>query len=199
MTTSQVSGKAAVLVPGTTPYAWPWDGRLDPARTALVVLGPARGLSVVGTSAGDRLRSLVEVVLGIGGAVVQVVTAPPPAAQGPELGAPLAAMGTPQTPVLTSRGIDGFYESGLETLLRNSDLDRLLLAGAGLETCVHSTMRSANDRGLECLLVLDACVAYQPDLVDSARSQVEMSGGIFGAVGDTTAVLDALTPLLPSL
>lgn len=156
-----------------------------------MVLGPGRGLSVVGTGAGDRLRSLVDVVLAAGGAVIQVVTAPPPAALGPELGAPLAAMGTPATPVLTSRGIDGFYESGLETLLREGGLDHLLLAGAGLETCIHSTMRSANDRGLECLLVLDACVAYQVDLVGSARSQVEMSGGIFGAVGETAAVLDA--------
>ena len=178
-------------VAGSTPYAWPWDGQLDPARTALVVLGPARGLSVVGTAAGDRLRSLVDVVLGAGGAVVQVVTAPPPAAVGPGLGAPLAAMGTPATPVLAARGTDGFYESGLETHLREAGLDRLLLAGAGLETCVHSTMRSANDRGLECLLVLDACVAYDPDLVGSARSQVEMSGGIFGAVGSTSDVLDA--------
>lgn len=188
MTTSTTSNRVA----GTTPYAWPWDGPLDPARTALLVLGPARGLSVVGTEAGDRLRSLVDVVLGTGGAVIQVVTAPPPAALGPELGAPLAAMGTPGTPVLSARGIDGFYESGLETLLRDSALDQLLLAGAGLETCVHSTMRSANDRGLECLLVLDACIAYQPDLVASARSQVEMSGGIFGAVGTTSAVIDSL-------
>lgn len=187
MTTSTIGSHVA----GTTPYAWPWDGQLDPARTALVVLGPARGLSVVGTAAGDRLRSLVDVVLGAGGAVVQVVTAPPPAAVGPGLGAPLAAMGTPATPVLAARGVDGFYESGLETHLREAGLDRLLLAGAGLETCVHSTMRSANDRGLECLLVLDACVAYDPDLVGSARSQVEMSGGIFGAVGSTSDVLDA--------
>lgn len=191
MTTSTTSNRVA----GTTPYAWPWDGVLDPARTALVVLGPARGLSVVGTEAGDRLRSLVDVVLGAGGAVIQVVTAPPPAAVGPELGAPLAAMGTPPTAVLAARGIDGFYESGLETHLRDGGLDRLLIAGAGLETCVHSTMRSANDRGLECLLVLDACIAYQSDLVGSARSQVEMSGGIFGAVGSTNAVLDAYASL----
>lgn len=188
MTTSTSS-----RVAGTTPYAWPWDGSLDPARTALVVLGPARGLSVVGTDAGVRIRSLVDVVLASGGAVIQVVTAPPPAAVGPEVGAPLAAMGTPQTPVLTARGIDGFYESGLETHLRAAGLDQLLLAGAGLETCVHSTMRSANDRGLECLLVLDACLAYETGLIASARSQVEMSGGIFGAIGTTSAVIDTLS------
>jgi hypothetical protein len=187
MTTSM----SATHVLGTTPYAWPWDGKFDPSRIALVVIGPARGLSVVGTAAGDRIRELVGVVTGSGGAVVQVVTAPPPAAAGPELGAPLAAMGTAPTPVLVARGVDGFYESGLEGYLREAGFQHLLITGAGLETCVHSTMRSANDRGLECLLVLDACVAYDPELVTSARSQVEMSGGIFGAVGSTAAVLDA--------
>lgn len=198
MTTSTSTGLSPVRgrhVQGSTPYAWPWDGNLDPNRTALVVLGPERGLSVVGTAEGDRLRVLVDAVVAAGGAVVQVVTAPPPAALGPELGAPLAAMGTPQTRVLRSEGIDGFFESGLEYYLQQAGLDRLFLAGAGLETCIHSTMRSANDRGLECLLVIDACLAYQPGLVGSARSQVEMSGGIFGAVGETVAVLEALATL----
>ncbi len=45
-------------------------------------------------------------------------------------------------------------------------------------------MRSANDRGYECLLVIDACVPHDPELVAASRSQIEMSGGIFGAVGD---------------
>jgi nicotinamidase-related amidase len=67
-----------------------------------------------------------------------------------------------------------------------------VICGQWLETGVHSTMRSANDRGYECLLALDACVPYDPDLVPAARSQVEMSGGIFGAVGETAAVLAAL-------
>jgi hypothetical protein len=191
------SSTIPVHVPATTPYAWPWGGQLDPRRTALVVVGPAKGLSVVGTDEGDRLREIVDGVSSSGGAVIQVVTAPPPAAVGPEVGAPLAALGTSPTPVLTARGIDGFFESGLETHLRHEGLDHLLLAGAGLETCVHSTMRSANDRGLECLLVLDACVAYDRGLVASARSQVEMSGGIFGAVGSSANVLAALTSFDP--
>ena len=89
-------------------------------------------------------------------------------------------------------GIDGFHGSPLDTLLRGARTDRLLLAGAGLETCVHSTMRSANDRGYECLLVTDACAAYDEQLVAQAISMIEMSGGIFGAVATSAAVLDAL-------
>ena len=69
-----------------------------------------------------------------------------------------------------------------------------MLCGQWLETGVHSTIRSANDRGYECLLALDACIPYDPDLAPAARSQIEMSGGIFGAVGDTAAVLAALVP-----
>jgi nicotinamidase-related amidase len=94
-----------------------------------------------------------------------------------------------------SGGVDGFFASSLDTVLRTLGRDQLLLCGKWLETNVHSTMRSANDRGYECLLVLDACVAYDPDLTSAARSQIEMSGGIFGAVGETAAVLDALLPL----
>jgi nicotinamidase-related amidase len=57
---------------------------------------------------------------------------------------------------------------------------------------VHSTLRSANDTGYECLLVADACSAHDPALVASSISSVEMSGGIFGAIGTTDAVLAAL-------
>jgi nicotinamidase-related amidase len=52
-------------------------------------------------------------------------------------------------------------------------------------------MRSANDRGYECLLVIDACAAYDLALIAPSVSMIEMSGGIFGAVGTAAAVLDA--------
>ncbi len=54
-------------------------------------------------------------------------------------------------------------------------------------------MRDANDRGYECLLVLDACVPIDPDLVTASVSSIEMSGGIFGAVGTSADVIAALT------
>jgi nicotinamidase-related amidase len=93
---------------------------------------------------------------------------------------------------VTSAGVDGFHGSGLDAALRVAGVTHLLVAGHGLEGPVHSTLRSANDRGYECLLVVDACSPLVPDLAGAARSMVEMSGGIFGAVGTTADVLAAL-------
>ena len=58
--------------------------------------------------------------------------------------------------------------------------------------------RQANDRGLECLLVIDACAPVDPALVTASRSMVLMSGGIFGAVGETVPTLDALRAASPT-
>jgi biuret amidohydrolase len=99
---------------------------------------------------------------------------------------------------LEAAGVDGFFGSRLDHLLRSLRRDRLLVVGGWLESNVHSTLRSANDRGYECLLVLDACTPYDAALVAASRSQVEMSGGIFGAVGETAHVLAALAALRPS-
>ena len=84
---------------------------------------------------------------------------------------------------VTASGVDGFYGGPLGPLLRRDGVDQLLLAGFGLEATVHSTMRTANDAGLECLAVVDACVALDPELTPRTVSMIEMSGGIFGAVG----------------
>jgi nicotinamidase-related amidase len=60
---------------------------------------------------------------------------------------------------------------------------------------VHSTLRSANDRGYECLTIADACLAADTETQRGAISSIEMSGGIFGAVGSTDAVIAALNQL----
>ena len=72
-----------------------------------------------------------------------------------------------------------------------------VVAGHGLEGPVHSTMRGANDMGYECLLVLDAATVLVPGLAGPSRSMVEMSGGIFGAVGRSADVVAALRPHSP--
>lgn len=172
----------SVTVSDTTPYAWPWDGAFSPTRAALVVLtvpGAPAPVAVV--------EELADVLRAAGGAVVQVTTAPPRSAIDA-----VAEAWRPAQHHETAHGVDGFYGSRLDHLLRTLGRDQLLLAGGWLETSVHSTMRSANDRGYECLLLIDACTAYDPDLRAASRSQIEMSGGIFGAVGGTPAVLAAL-------
>ena len=166
----------------TTPYAWPWDGAFAPTRTALLVV------TVPGAPAPvTAVDALAGVLQPAGGVVVHVTTTSPRAA-------PVADPDVwgPADHRVVSAGVDGFYGSPLDGLLRSLGRDQLLLTGAWLETGVHSTMRSANDRGYECLLVLDACTAYDPTLVAASRSQIEMSGGIFGAVGTTDEVLSAL-------
>jgi biuret amidohydrolase len=172
----------------TTPYAWPWDGAFAPSRTALLVVS-APGAPVPGAG----VETLAGALRHAGGVVVQVTTAPPRAT-----GALVAETWGSADERVGSAGVDGFYGSALDGLLRSRGRDQLLLAGAWLETGVHSTMRSANDRGYECLLVLDACTAYDPDLVAASRSQIEMSGGIFGAVGTTDDVLAAVAASLPT-
>ena len=184
-------GRTAGLVAGTTPYPWPYDGALSPERTALIVAGwndewwarchdPA---AVV-----DRIRRLAESV----DTVITIDHAGPSRSRrsfDPTAGSVPSIAGSS---VVTAAGIDAFYGSPLDPVLRSRRTDLLLLVGLGLETTVHSTMRSANDRGFECLLVVDACAPLDPDAVPNAVSMVEMSGGIFGAVGLTDPVLAAL-------
>lgn len=183
-------------VEGTTPYPWPYDGDLRGAGTALLVVAPAS--AVPAPEVADRVASLAAAVRGAGGAVITVATtAPAPGAAvtrgtPPTVPAPLTS---PAADVaLAAGGVDGFWAGDLDMVLRLRGVRRLLLAGVGLETSVHSTMRGANDRGYECLLVVDACEAVDPDLVPASVSSVEMSGGIFGAVGRTADVVAALAP-----
>lgn len=181
-------------VSSSTPYPWPWDGDLTGSATALLVLVP-RGY--VGEQDGDRVSAvhrLAGSLRAAGGLVVLVTTRPPGRRAGDEAPGPqqdlLAGAADPDH-LVHAHGIDGFCGSSLEGLLHAHGIKRLVLVGAGLETCVHSTMRSANDRGFECLLVIDATSAYELDLVPAAVSMIEMSGGIFGAVARTADVTSA--------
>ncbi|HVC24538.1 MAG TPA: isochorismatase family protein, partial [Acidimicrobiales bacterium] len=85
-----------------------------------------------------------------------------------------------------------FYASALDDVLRSGGRTDLVVAGWGLEGPVHSTVRAANDRGYECLLVADASIATDPRLAVASCEMVRHSGGIFGAFAQTGDVLDAL-------
>jgi hypothetical protein len=179
-----------ILVDGTDPYPWPYDGRLGGDHLALVLAGWDEGWAErsLGTgAAAPSAAALAGAVAARGGLVVVL------AHRGSE---PLP-LDVPTT-IIAAPAIDGFYASPLDDLLRRTGRTHLLVAGHGIEGPVHSTLRSANDRGYECLLVLDACTPYDAALVAASRSQVEMSGGIFGAVGETAHVLAALAALRPS-
>ncbi len=90
---------------------------------------------------------------------------------------------------LRSYGIDAFYASPLEQVLNDAHLNLIGLCGRWFETTVHSTMREANDRGLECLAIEDLCCCIDPSIRHNTISQIEMSGGIFGAVASSSELL----------
>ena len=164
------------MLAGTDPNPWPRDGALAPTRLAMVIAGAGQE-PLTGTMA--RTAAAVRQA---GGLVLWVHPR-----RGPSTAIPCTDVSVPAT------GIDGFHGSGLDDALRADGRDLLVLAGFGLETTVHSTLRSANDRGYECLTLTDAVVPVEDALRDAALSSICMSGGIFGAIGTSAALIAALS------
>jgi biuret amidohydrolase len=196
--TGAVVAVPAPVAVAADPYPWPWEGVPDPARLVLVVTGwDEHWRARVGApdAVARAVDDLAVAVHAVGGATVWLAHERPPRAPA---GYPDPAPLDPPHSVAgrsvrrSVAGIDGFAGSALESTLRRWGTDQVLLAGYGLETTVHSTMRSANDRGFGCLLVTDASGACSAETAPGAVASVTMSGGIFGAVAPLARVLDAL-------
>jgi nicotinamidase-related amidase len=95
-------------------------------------------------------------------------------------------------PIVDKPGKGSFCATDLELMLRQRGLRNLVLTGITTDVCVHTTMREANDRGFECLILSDCCAATDRGNHEAALKMVTMQQGVFGAVTDSRALLDAL-------
>jgi nicotinamidase-related amidase len=97
-------------------------------------------------------------------------------------------------PIVDKPGKGAFYGTDLDLLLRTRGSTHLIFTGITTDVCVHTTMREANDRGYECLLLSDCTGATDYNNYLAALEMVKMQGGVFGAVAPSRALLAVLNP-----
>lgn len=98
----------------------------------------------------------------------------------------------PGEPVIDKPGKGAFHATDLEARLRNRGIRTLIVCGVTTEVCVNTTVREANDRGFECVVVSDATGSYFPEFQRVGLEMIRAQGGIFGWVAPSAAVIAAL-------
>jgi len=97
--------------------------------------------------------------------------------------------------VIDKPGKGSFYNTGLQDELDRLGATHLVVTGVTTEVCVQTTIREANDRGYDCLLVEDATESYYPDFKPATIEMVRSSDALIGWTGTSDQVLDALAQL----
>jgi nicotinamidase-related amidase len=169
--------------------------RIVPAVAALLAFARSRNMLVVHTRESHlpdlsdcppskRLRGDPGLRIGDRGAMGRILVRGEPGNQIVTELAPLAG-----EIVIDKPGKGAFYATGLQAMLDERGISHLLLAGVTTEVCVQTTMREANDRGYECLLVEDAAASYFPAFHDATVAMISAQGGIVGWTAPLAAVL----------
>lgn len=99
----------------------------------------------------------------------------------------------PNEIVIPKPGKGAFYQTSLEFWLQKKDITHLIFTGVTTEVCVQTTMREANDRGYECLLIEDATASYFPKFKQSTLEMIRAQGGIVGWTTRSESLLQALS------
>jgi len=99
-------------------------------------------------------------------------------------------------PIIDKLGKGAFYQTDLHQILFDWGIKTLFFGGVTTEVCVQTSMREANDRGFECLLLTDCTGATDKSNHEAAIKMVQMQGGVFGATAPSINVIRALEPLV---
>ncbi|MEV0130112.1 isochorismatase family cysteine hydrolase [Dactylosporangium sp. NPDC050688] len=98
--------------------------------------------------------------------------------------------------VIDKPGKGAFYNTSFGDVLAARRIRSLVVTGVTTEVCVHTTVREANDRGYECLVLSDCVGSYFPEFQEAGLAMIAAQGGIFGWVAPSTAFVAALQPSL---
>ena len=170
---------------------------LGPARAVLDAARKA-GLFVVHTREGHRAdltdlapskhkRGVATLKIGDAGAMGRLLVRGEPGHGIVDEVAPVIG-----EPIVDKPGKGAFYATDLEALLKARSIRTLFVTGVTTEVCVHTTVREANDRGYDCLVVEDAVASYFPEFQRVGLEMIRAQGGIFGWTAPSVAVAEAL-------